>query len=352
MNFLQRLYQSLFVQTAQRSAIVNRLEVQPIVRRSQSVEQWRTAIQQAEGLGQQRAALYDLYDEALLDGFLSACLEKRRLALQMTALQFVGADGLPDFQVSQLVERSFFGDLVRHILDARFYGHSLIELNWASSTEGETILIPRRHVKPRHQLVTVRAYDTEGYSYQKNDQKGAFSQNVLSVGDAEDLGILARCCPYIIWKRANLGNWTDYAELFGIPTIFARYQNDTTRQVLEAALSQLGSRGRLIAPADADIEYHDANTGSGWQVFQELREAMNQEIAVTILGNTMTTTEAKHSGYAQAKIQAKEQAQLRQDDRKYVERVLNEQLTPLLIQQNFFRDKDAIFGKWQFEEEE
>ena len=171
------------------SIIVNKLEVRPVVRQTQDINKWRMALQTAEGIGQQRQYLYDLYSEVLLDGFLKSVIGKRRLNITNAQLTFTkNGEALED--VVALTKKSYFADLLKHIIDARFYGHSLIEIVWSKDT-GETVLIDRRHVKPRYRIVTQNSWDTEGYRF----DEAPFTEKVMAVGEDEDLGVLLECCP-------------------------------------------------------------------------------------------------------------------------------------------------------------
>jgi len=60
----------------------------------------------------------------------------------------------------------------------------------------------------------------------------------------------------------------------------------------------------------------------------------------------MTTTEAKHSGYAQSETQWKTQDEIHRDDRAFVLTVLNEQLNDYLLRLGYPVKK----GEWCFED--
>jgi phage gp29-like protein len=307
--------------------IVNKLNVQPIQRQSLDIQKWRNALIMAEGTTQQRNYLYELYEDILLDGFLCALMDKRRMAITNLSLTFVKADK-PDDALVQLTQTTYFETLLNEILNARFYGHSLVQLDWGSPQQTDfpnrTILIPRKHVKPRFGIVTKNVWDVEGIPY-------LGMPDVLEIGDREDLGKLLHAAPLVIYKRGDWGDWAEFVEVFGMPIIDASYNNDSTRDALEQAFQNMGSRGRLIRPSDAHINIQTVNdNGTGGNLFDNFRKALNEELAITILGNTMTTTEAAKSGYAQSKTHADSQETLHRDDRKFVLRVLNEKLIPYL----------------------
>lgn len=307
------------------SIIVNNIMVRPATRQTQDIQKWRNALIEAEGVFQQRKNLYDLYTDILLDGFLVSTIEKRIGAVTNCELSFT-VNGKPVDQVVALTYKSFFETFLREVMLARFWGHSLLELHWEKE-QAQTILIPRKHVKPRFQIVTKHEWDIEGMEYAADP----FRHRIIEVGDPESLGRLLQCAPYVIYKRGNFGDWAEYAEIFGTPFRWATYNNEQSRTILEAALEQAGSAGYVVAPEDAKIQFLNSAQGSqNSDIFRFLRESCNEELAITVLGNTETTTSSRRSGYAQAETHMTGQNELHKDDRRYVLRILNEKLTPYL----------------------
>lgn len=323
--------------------IVNNVTVRPVNRQSQDIEKWRNALIVAEGDYDQRVLLYDLYADMLLDGHLSDAIDKRVNAILNTDLQF-HVDGDVVEEVTKLTDKTFFADFLKQAMLSKFWGHSLLELYWGApgSDMGQTFLIPRKHVKPRLGVVTKEQWDTSGIPY-------ADIKNVIEVGERDDLGRLLQAAQYVIYKRGGFGDWAEYAEIFGIPFRWATYNNEQSREVLEQALAAAGSAGYVVAPMDAQLNFLNANpSGQGDMLFARLRAACNEEISITILGNTMTTTEAKSSGYAQSYIHAETQEGLHKADRRFIIRLLNEKLTPYLESIGY----QVKGGEWDFVDEE
>lgn len=327
------------------SVVVNNVSVRPTVRETQDIQKWRTALQAAEGYHQQRKRLYDLYDDILLDGFLKSLIDKRTAAITNENIVFT-KKGKKVEDVSELAEKTFFANALKEILNARFFGHSLLQMDWAapsSNQPSETVLIPRRNVKPRLGIVTVEPQDMAGAEY----RQPPYADYVLEIGEKEDLGLLLQACPYVIYKRGNFGDWAEFAEVFGMPFRWATYNNEQSRTLIEEALDKAGSAGYVVAPEDAKLQFLNATSGGqNSDIFSKLRDACNEELSITILGNTMTTTEAKSSGYAQSKTHQEGQNELHKDDRKFVLRVLNEKLTPFLARLGYAVEG----GKWSFED--
>lgn len=324
--------------------VVNNLQVRPIARESQDVEKWRNAMKSAEGTLQSRQRLYELYQDILLDPFLKQCIEKRIRAVTNRRLMYQ-VDGKEQEQVSRITGKTFFKSLIRHAIEAKFWGHSLIELDWNTDGTGLTKLVNRSHVKPRFGIVVQNPNDLSGLAY----RKPPFDKNLIEVGEEEDLGSILEAAFYVILKRGNFGNWADFAEVFGQPFRHGKYAEESSRIVLEEALDKMGAAGWMVTPNDADVNFsYPAGVGQGVDIFQMLHKACNEEIAIGILGNSMTTTEAKYGGYAQGKVQEDAQNEIHKDDRESVLCVLNEVLTPYLTRIGFAMGE----GEWSFVEEE
>jgi SPP1 gp7 family putative phage head morphogenesis protein len=327
---------------------VNKIHVSPPNRQSQDIQKWRNAIMQAEGYSQQRKSLLDLYEDIRSDGYLRSVVQRRIDRITNCELVFRSPDGTVDEKLSRLAQKSYFEHLLRYVMETKFYGHSLIEPLWPAASdvdgEGKTILIPRKNVKPRWGIVTKEEFDLTGVEYRKPPWK----TQVIEVGDQEDLGLFMAVAQYVIYKRGNFGDWAEYAEIFGIPFRWATYNNEQSRLVLEEALEKAGPAGYVIAPEDAKMQFLNANAvGTGSDVFRFLRQACNEEIALAVLGNTMTSIEARSSGYAQSETQADYEDEMTTADRRFVLRVLNEKLVPYLGTLGY-----DVKGEWEFLDED
>lgn len=335
------------VKAKQPQVVINHVDVRPINRRNQDIQTWRSALIQAENDYQQRSALYDLYADMLLDGHLKSVIGKRITAVTNRTITFAKG-GKPVDQVTALTRKKFFRDFLKEALNSLFWGHTLMELSWPmpgdKQMQGKTTLIPRKHVKPKFGIVTRNAYDMDGLPYRESP----WNANLVEIGDNDELGLILQAAQYVIYKRGSFGDWAEYAEVFGMPFRWATYNNEESRKILEEALDKAGSAGYVVAPQDAQLQFLTAGSQTSTDIFPVLRDACNEEIDVTILGNTMTTTEAKHSGYAQSQTHQQGQDEIHQDDRLFILQVLNESLTPYLAALGY----PVEGGEWQFFEEE
>lgn len=337
---------NIFTKKKEGKWVINNVTVRPVNRQSQDIQKWRDALIHAEGYSQQRTMLFDLYADVLLDGHLNAVVQKRITSITNKELTFT-VNGKEVDDVVALTNKSFFETLLKEILKSKIWGHSLIELDWpapGSDSKGETTLIPRKHVKPRYGIVTNEQYSNEGVKYREKP----WNARLLEIGGDEDLGLLLQAAQYAIYKRGGFGDWAEFVEVFGMPFRWATYNNEESRVVLEKALSEAGSAGYVVAPQDASIQFMNTGSSQNTDIFNFLRKACNEEMSITLLGNSMTTTEAANSGYAQSKTHFDVEEEIHKDDRKFMIRVLNEKLTPFLDSLGY----KVKGGEWGFADEE
>jgi len=347
-NIKDRMLNLLQKVAGGKKILINNVKVAPPHRISQDISKWRNAIQQAESYSQQRKKLYDLYEDIMLDGYLRSVTQRRINRATNQKWVFCLPDGTEVEEITQLASRSYFEDLLTYTMQQKFWGHSLMELMWPTPGEeedGKTLLIPRKNVKPRWQIVTENAFDLQGVQY----TKAPFRNNVIEVGGPEDLGLFMSVAQYVIYKRGNFGDWAEFAEIFGIPFRWATYNNEQSRLILEEAMDKAGPAGYVVAPDDAKLDFINGDvTGNGSSVFRFLRQACNEEIGLAVLGNTMTSIESRAGGYAQSETQADAEDDLTTSDIRFCMRQLNEKLVPYLRRLGY----PVADGYWKVNDEQ
>lgn len=308
---------------------ITNITIRPVERTNQDIQKWRNAHQEAEGMLGTRISIYDLYDDVLLDGFLSRQLKRRISSVVSSNVIYADASGAKIDGVETLLKSMAFREMRKKIQEQKAWGHSLIEL---SNQNGKLHIfpIPRKHVRPIEGIITSDQYSIiEGIEY----RKAPYSNFVLEVGEWDDLGYLLQAAPYVIYKRGGIADWANYAQIFGLPFREARYDgfNDQVRIQLEQAMEKAGSAAYAVLPKEAEIIFHEAKNASGsTDLFNTLRTAMNEEIAVLVLGATETTTSSSSSGYAQSETHMKTVLEVYEDDRTEELCILNENVAPIL----------------------
>lgn len=271
----------------------------------------------------QRAKLYDLYNDILLDTHLSSVIDKRKNAVLCSSIQFQ-RDGKPDEAINEQLFSPWFYRCVADILDARFWGFSLLQFY----KKGEWIdydLVPRKHVEPVRKLILTRQTDLFGASWEE-------FEDLLFIGGSTDLGLLARAAPWVIYKRNTTADWAQFSEVFGMPIQEYTYETDdedARARALQDANS-IGSLATFIHGKDTELQLREAGnkTGSA-EVYDRFIERCNSEISKLILGNTLTTEASTNGTQALGTVHKKVEEAVAKADREFVLNVLNYDMTDI-----------------------
>jgi len=312
--------------------VVNNLVIKPANRASVDIKNWRTALSSAER--GRRTQLYDLYEDILLDNFLADAIEKREEAITNADIVFANANGESVPEIDKLIDTSEFELLLKEILSKKWWGCSLVQVDFTPEKKLVVWAVPKKHIRPTLKMVALEQSDESGYPFADDDR-------FIFIGNDKDLGLILKACPYAIYKRGGFGDWAQFAEVFGMPFRKATYnsQDDTTRVLLEKAMEASGSASYAVLPKEADFEIVDSKTTGDGKLYKLLRDACNEEILVGILGQTMTTQNG--SSRSQSETHMNVQENKHKSDRRFVQRILNEYFVPLLEKRGF-----PVKGGW------
>lgn len=287
---------------------------------------YMTAIRSFENVDfTQRAKLYDIYSDIVLDPHLSSVLEKRRNAVLSAPVEFV-VDGKPDDTIMEQLKSPWFSSFLMDALDAKFFGITLFQFEKGKDGYISYEIVPRKHFDPIRRIIKARQTDLTGLPYDD-------FYNLLSVGNPRDLGLLANVAPYVIYKRATMGDWSQFSELFGMPIREYTYDaadDDARNKIMNDAFEQ-GGAGVYIHPEGTNFALVESGnkTGSA-DLYDRLTERCNNEISKQILGNTLTTEAGDNGTQALGTVQAKAEDVILMSDRRYLLNLLNYDFTDVL----------------------
>lgn len=308
------------------------------------ISDYMTAVRSAETVDMpSRTRLYDLYADILMDAHLSSVIDKRINSVLSTDIEFRRKDNKPDDVINEQIRSPWFSRLVRDILMARFWGFTLCQFY----RDGEWVdynLIPRKHACPVRRIIKRYQSDVSGISWEDYD-------NFLFAGDPEDLGLLAKAAPWVIYKRNTTGDWSQFSEVFGMPIQEYTYDSDDdeSRRRAIADASAIGSLATFIHGRDTSLNLIEAGNKAGSaDVYERLIERCNSEISKLILGNTLTTEASDTGTQALGTVHKKGEDAIIQADRNYLLDVLNYNLTDILADLGFKSNVDG--GSFYFPE--
>lgn len=310
------------------------------------IEEWRNAIKSAESkTSPRRKLLEDLYSEITLDTHLTSVLDKRRMKVTNTTIKFFNKDGKENEEVNKLIDTEGFEDMVKDILDSRFHGYSLLWFNDITDKKIDYKLIDRRHVRPEKKLIVKNHYDDNGIDY----TDPLYSRFIVTAGKANDLGLLSKVAPWIIYKKGGVADWALYAQLLGIPFREFKYDgNDNEiKKKLEQIAKQTISAPYAVLPSTTELKIHEnAGKSGSSNLFENFAKFADKQVSKAILHNVMTT-DAEGGNY-KGEVHQNSEKEVSMADKKFVIRILNEKLIPILDNFGF-----NLEGGWfSYEEKE
>ncbi len=312
--------------------IHNNIEVRPYHRTEQDIPNWRKAIQSAESQVPRRGLLYNLYADVDLDGHVEAVTGKRRDPIKAANWQFVDKEGMPVDEINQVIDSIGFDDLLDEIINARFWGYSILEPKfWKDASEKwqmDNGLIPRLNYRPEIGIVSYDITGDKGI----NIREGIYAKTIMEVGKVTDLGLYMKAAPYAILKRGGIGDYAAFIQTFGSPLIDATWDgfDEAQRIKLNQALKDIGAGGTIIRPSGTTIEIKENNVSSTGDAHGSFLRTLNTEISKALLGTTETTESSKSSGYAQAETHQDQDDLKHMNDLAFCRKVLNSRFIRIL----------------------
>lgn len=301
-------------------------------RTSKDIGKLKTIIKSAEDPDYpDRSKLMHLYHDLMLDGHLTAVIEKRILNLLNTPIIFQ-AKGKENELVADLIESAAFENMLRYIIESRFFGFSLmwVDITQPGVKKPVVKLIDRRHVEPSLHVYKYKESDTakNGIDY----TLPPYPPYTLTAGREDDLGLLLKCAPYVLYKRGNVGDWATFCEIFGMPIRVFKYpaHNPKAKEELETVAEETGAAASIVMSDNNKLEFvENKTTSSGKGVHETFADWCNNEISKIVLGNTMTT-DAQGGNY-KGEVHQNSEDNIFEADRRFALRILNTQVHDLLL---------------------
>lgn len=304
----------------------------------QDIERWKNAIRQFDNRNAPlRMALYEMYDNVMLDGQIEATWGKRRDSILNKRLIFK-KDGVEDEEITALLNSPDFRQIVEEIHKSIIYGYTLIQVNNIYFDDVEEMykidydLIPREHVHPEREWECVSkeaGQVTRDFLFRSE----SYAKYMIYAGNPIDKGLLIKAAPYIIYKRGAMGDWSQFCEMFGMPLREATYEgfDEDSRKRIEDLMEQWGAGMSFVHPNTVKVELHDTNgNANSADVYRSFIAICDALIAKTILGNTLTTEQGEKGTQALGRIHEQEQESKEQSDQNFVLSILNTRAKAIL----------------------
>ncbi len=280
--------------------VIEKITKREQTRVTQDIQKWRTQTIIAENIhNPQRASLYNIYRDVVLDAHLSGLMNTILIKVQASELQLLDSNNELDTEETNKLKNEWFNEYLKYFIESIFYGHSLIQICDVKNNELELKLVNRENVVPEAGIVKkdVNGYAFSGVSYRERP----YYDWLIECGSTHDLGILHKATPLVLWKKGVLGAWSHYAELFGMPIRVGKtsIHNPENKSNMEAMLENMGQASWSVIGLDDEIELVQSSSTDAYEVYDQLISRANSELSKLVLNQTGTTEEKAHVGSAE-----------------------------------------------------
>ena len=286
---------------------------------------YMNAIRSAEVIDYpRREKLIDLYEDVKLDSHLFSVLRKQKAAVLSTPIQFM-RDGKVDEAMQEHIKSPWFlqflGDLYDHEWEG--VGGSLFQFYRDDKGWINYDLIPRKNVDAINRVILHHQGDITGESWDEFD-------DLLYIGKPRMIGNLAVAAFWVVLKRNNVGDWADFAEIFGRPVREGTYDawDEEARQKLLKDISEMGGAGVIVHPSGTELNLIQAqNVAGGGDLYEKLGTYCNNEISKTVTGNTLTTEAGDKGTQALGTVQKEGEEDINFFVKQAILNILNYEMT-------------------------
>lgn len=327
----------------------------------QSVFTWRDAVREAEfAYFPYRYKMQQLYVDTDLNGHVTACVERRKDLTLLRKFEFVNAAGTVDKNAMEIFTtavkdkvqpKAWFSNLLGYILDANFFGYSLIALGDIVNNEFPDLNIVRRwDISPDRLQVTVFPYQPNGFNFLEDPYKNwhIWVPTPNNIGTSKcGYGLYYKVAIYEIFLRNLYGFNGDFVEMYAQPYRVGKTTKTEEDERAEFAqvLAQMGSNGwAMIDPVD-EIEFlESALGGTGYKGYDNFDQRLQKLISKVLLGHSdaMDSTPGKlGSGDGEFSPGQKALEDKQTKDGTFVETIINDTVLPALRALGFLIGEDV-----------
>ena len=300
-----------------------------LYRFNSELKTWKNAVTEFEDVYHPiNEDLIRIYNDITIDAHLSAAIEARISRTTSKDFKVVDEKGEELQNESEIFNSLWFRDFIKFALESKFFGFSLIQFGDLKGKKFDFVdVFPRQYVFP--QTKSVRKYSNSNAELIPYDSP-EFAPWVIGIGKTNDLGLLMKAAPLVIFKKTALGSWTEFAEIFGAPFRMGKtdVRDVQLRDNMFDMLENMGRNAFGVFDKDDIIEFVRDNKTDSHNVFNELVERTNSEISKLILGSTMTMDDG--SSRSQSEVHERTSGAINKEDAFFLLSMVNEELIPVV----------------------
>lgn len=243
--------------------------------------------------------------------------------------------------------------LISNILDTPLYGYVPIEIIWEKI--GNYILPIKCVAKPQEWFY----FNSDGQFFFKdrtqggkkeidldNSYKFLLPRNNPDFLNPYGQAILSRCFWNVAFINGGMEFWVKFSEKYGMPYMFGKYDRSMTdkeKNDLLSALVNMVQDAVGVIPSDGSVEVINTGSSTNTEIYEKLVTKCEQNIAKSIVGQTLTTDIGSSGSYAASQTHANVRADIIDSDKLLVENTIN-QLIKYINAINFNDDVVPTFN--------
>ncbi len=244
---------------------------------------WKSALSQIENPEYQKSfAFHNLLKEIKTDARLTSTTENRKLKTTGAGFVIKKANGeIHEELTENLPKSALFNEIMGHTWDVITDGYTLIELD---REEDKYIceLIPRQNVLSLTKTMLKDYTDDSGIAYSEVPEYGTW---LLDFGKKDDIGLINKAIPHVLYKRFAQSCWSELCEIFGIPPRVMKTNTADPNALsrAEQMMKDMGAAAWFIIDDTEQIEWANSTDSNG-EVYENLINLCNNEISLLMNG--------------------------------------------------------------------
>jgi len=292
----------------------------------------RTALLMAENPYQRnRFELLRVYQNIDLDATTKGLINQRVLAIMSCDMLFVDENG--ETIELKIQDEPWFRKFIEYSHQSLFWGFSFIQIGDIIENKITNVeLVPRVYCRPDFDLISTQQ---QGNGESVNIFDEPVSDWVVPIyRDKHDLGDYSYLSTFILMKMFNEINYAEYCEKYGTPFVIGKtdLQNRQTRDNLASMLSNFGNNAWAVVNSDDEINIMSSNSGA--TDYGKFLEYINEQLAISILGQTLTSQSQTGGTEQLGKIHNSVLGEIINSDIYFIETEISNKLIPILKKQN------------------
>lgn len=320
----------------------------------QDVLSWREAVAEAEQAWYpHRVRMQRMYLDTILNGHVTACMQRRKNLTLLKDFKICNVEGEENEEWTKFFKVNWFSLYCNYVLDAQFFGYSLISLGDLENNGFPKLTTIRRfNISPDRLNVTSYVYSLSGAQFMDDPYRvwNIYVPTPTDVGISLcGYGLLYKVAMYEIICRNTLGFNMDAAEMYGMPLRVGKTMktNEDERALFEQALANMGSAGYILTDTMDELQLVESSqSGAGFKVYESLEKRCEQKISKILLGHAdaLDSTSGK-LGATQGEDSPTTQAlqEIQSIDARFLENNINTELLPRLRELGISIPDDLCF---------